>query len=159
MALIHGVVTIIISCPFAVTVYDVINLFLIPNFLLFGLQVIVNPLSSLILRAVKEEVTLCLRALKSADGLYIPSILNPLLVNPDERVLVSHELLELFLLGVDVWIIKLEIWVIIELLLDDHLLNLLPIVLFLEGLLYVSISLFFLLLLFILFFFSFFAFC
>ena len=58
----------------------------------------------------------------------------------------SHELLELLLLGVDVWIIKLEIWVIIELLLNDHLLNLLTIVLFLECLLYVPVPLFFLLL-------------
>lgn len=53
-----------------------------------------------------------------------------------------RELLQFLCVGVDFWIFELEIWIVFKFGLDDHLVDLLPIVLFREGLFDISVSLF-----------------
>lgn len=124
-----------------VVLVDVVNFLLIPQFLLLSCQTEVDLSGYLEFGIVEDEVRLCDGTLHPACSLYVSSVADVLLVCLDESILVVSELLELLRVGVVVEIVKLEIRILRELVLDDPLVDLLPVVLFRKGLLDISVSL------------------
>jgi len=124
-----------------VVLVDVVNFLLIPQFLLLSCQTEVDLSGYLEFGIVEDKVRLCDGTLHPACSLYVSSVADVLLVCLDESILVVSELLQLPLVGVVVEIVKLEIRILRELVLDDPLVDLLPVVLFRKGLLDISVSL------------------